>query len=579
MMASSCGIGFGWEFQPRWQNFDKEHQMIIDLRFDGNKHSHIELEAAKPIREILKGTDIPADRILSYKIDHVRYVNDEYTPTQNMLVDCISYNHPEGSRIYQDSVIFILAKALNAILGAGHALVIEHSIGDGVFCEVFGTQSWTPNDCQRVKEEMLRIVEGDLPIDKILVKTREALEIFSTMGRKDVIKNLQYRFSEEVYVYRCGKYYDRFLRPLADRTGMVREFDVVYKETGFVLRFPTGRECRLAQPFVLPEKIFQLHQEHDKWLDILRVHNIIDINKLTDNYEISEFILVEEALHEKKIAEIAADIVKHPEVKLILIAGPSSSGKTTFAKRLSIQLQASKAKPNVVGLDDYFIDRDKTVRKDSGEFDFESIYALDLEYLNKQLTQLLNGEEVELPHYDFTRGMRRHSNKIIRLREEDVIVMEGIHGLNDELTAAIPANRKAKIYVSALNQLNIDNHNRVATTDCRLLRRMIRDHQYRGYTATETMLRWPSVREGEEKNIFPYQENADYMFNSSLTYELGVLRKHAWKLLLSVPKSSAAYTEAQRLLALLANVNDIPDALVPYNSIIREFTNGSIFRY
>ncbi|MCB5246566.1 MAG: nucleoside kinase [Candidatus Cloacimonetes bacterium] len=553
--------------------------MIIDLRLDGNKHSHIELETAKPIREILKGTDIPAERILSYKIDHVQYVNNEYVPAQNTLVDCISYNHPEGSRIYHDSVIFILAKAVNSLLGAGHSLVIEHSIGDGVFCEVFGTQSWTAQDCQRVKEEMQKIVASDLPIDKIRVKTGEALEIFSTMGRKDVIKNLQYSFSEEVFVYRCGKYYDRFLRPLADRTGMVREFDLVYKEPGFVLRFPTGRECRLAQPFVLPEKLFKLHQEHDKWLDILRVHNTIDINKLIDNYDISKFILVEEALHEKKIAEIAADIVKHPDVKLVLIAGPSSSGKTTFAKRLSIQLQASRAKPNVIGLDDYFIDRDKTVRKENGEFDFESIHALDLEYLNRQLTQLLDGEEVELPHYDFTRGMRRRSNNILKLREEDVIVMEGIHGLNDELTASISANRKVKIYISALNQLNIDNHNRVATTDCRLLRRLIRDHQYRGYTATETMLRWPSVREGEENNIFPYQENADHMFNSSLTYELGVLRKHAWKLLLSVPTSSAAYTEAQRLLALLGTIKDIPDTLVPYNSIIREFTNGSIFRY
>jgi len=559
--------------------FRQGNQMIIDLRLDGNKHSHIELETAKPIREILKGTDIPAERILSYKIDHVQYVNNEYVPAQNTLVDCISYNHPEGSRIYHDSVIFILAKAVNSLLGAGHSLVIEHSIGDGVFCEVFGTQSWTAQDCQRVKEEMQKIVASDLPIDKIRVKTGEALEIFSTMGRKDVIKNLQYSFSEEVFVYRCGKYYDRFLRPLADRTGMVREFDLVYKEPGFVLRFPTGRECRLAQPFVLPEKLFKLHQEHDKWLDILRVHNTIDINKLIDNYDISKFILVEEALHEKKIAEIAADIVKHPDVKLVLIAGPSSSGKTTFAKRLSIQLQASRAKPNVIGLDDYFIDRDKTVRKENGEFDFESIHALDLEYLNRQLTQLLDGEEVELPHYDFTRGMRRRSNNILKLREEDVIVMEGIHGLNDELTASISANRKVKIYISALNQLNIDNHNRVATTDCRLLRRLIRDHQYRGYTATETMLRWPSVREGEENNIFPYQENADHMFNSSLTYELGVLRKHAWKLLLSVPTSSAAYTEAQRLLALLGTIKDIPDTLVPYNSIIREFTNGSIFRY
>jgi uridine kinase len=553
--------------------------MIIDLRLDGNKHSLIELESALPIRDILKKTDIPASQVLSYKIDHVQYVNDEYIPQQNTMVDCITFNHPEGSRIYHDSVIFILSKSVNSLLGGANSLVVEHSIGDGVFCEVFGAQVWTEQDCVRVKEEMLRIVASDLPIDKITVKTTEALDIFSSMGRKDLIKNLKYSYRDEVAVYRCGKYYDMFIRPLADRTSMVRDFDLVHQAPGFILRFPTGKDCRLAQPFEFPHKLFKLHQEHDKWLDILKVHNIIDINHLTDNYEISDFILVEEALHEKKIAEIAADIVKRREVKLILIAGPSSSGKTTFAKRLSVQLKASKAKPVVIGLDDYFVDRKHTARKENGEFDFESIHALDLEYLNLQLTQLLNGEEVELPHYDFTRGARRRSNNYIKLKDEDVIVMEGIHGLNDELTSAIPASRKAKIYVSALNQLNIDNHNRVATTDCRLIRRMVRDHMYRGYTATETMLRWHSVREGEEKNIFPFQENADYMFNSSLTYELGVLRKHAWKLLLSVSKNSAAYTESRRLLVLLSQINDIPDALVPYNSIIREFTNGSIFRY
>ncbi|MGC9362133.1 MAG: nucleoside kinase [Candidatus Syntrophosphaera sp.] len=553
--------------------------MIIDLRLDGNKHSMIETDEPKPIHDLLRSTDIEPKTILSYKIDHVLYVNDEYIPPRNTMVDCISYNHPEGRRIYHDSVIFILAKALNSILGNQHNLVIEHSIGDGVFCEVFGTQMWTEQDCARVEEEMRSIVEKNLPIDKITVKTSEAMDIFSSLGRKDILRNLKYNYRDEVAIYRCGKFYDYFLRPLADRTGMVSEFEIVYKSPGFVLRFPTGRQCKLARPFQLPRKLFNLHQEQDKWLEILRVHNIIDINKLTDNYDISEFILVEEALHEKKIAEIVSDIVTKPEVKLILIAGPSSSGKTTFAKRLSIQLQASKAKPIVIGLDDYFIDRDKTVRKPNGEYDFESIHALDLEYLNLQLNQLLDGGEIELPHFDFTRGIRRRSNMMIRLEEENVIIMEGIHGLNDLLTASIPASRKVKIYVSALNQLNIDNHNRVPTTDCRLLRRIIRDHRYRGYTATETMRRWPDVREGEEKYIFPYQENADYMFNSSLTYELGILRKHAWKLLLSVPRTSSSFPEAQRLLALLAHVNDIPDALVPYNSIIREFTNGSIFRY
>ncbi len=553
--------------------------MIIDLRLDGNKYRQIELESAKSIRDILKDTDIPADKILSFKIDHTQYVNEEFIPQHSMMIDCITFNHPEGSRIYQDSAIFILAKAVNSLLGIQHSLVVEHSIGDGVFCEVFGAQRWTEQDCNRVKEEMIKIVESDLPIEKITVPISEALEIFSTMGRKDVIKNLKYNYQDEVSIYRCGKYYDIFLRPLADRTGMVKEFDIVYQEPGFILRFPTGKECKLAQPFVLPTKLFQLHQEHDKWLDILGVHNIIDINKLTDNYDISEFILVEEALHEKKIAEIASSIVNDSKIKLILIAGPSSSGKTTFAKRLSIQLLACKAKPVVVSLDDYFIDRDKTVRKENGEYDFENIYALDLDFLNLQLTQMLAGQEVELPHYDFSRGIRRRSNVFVKLRENDVIVIEGIHGLNELLTSSIKAENKVKIYVSALNQLNIDNHNRIATTDCRLIRRIIRDYQYRGYTAIETIQRWPSVREGEDKNIFPYQENADFMFNSSLTYELGVLRKYAWKLLLSVPRTSAGYTEAQRLLALLSNIKDIPDSLVPYNSIIREFTNGSIFRY
>ncbi|HNQ44010.1 MAG TPA: nucleoside kinase, partial [Candidatus Cloacimonadota bacterium] len=416
-------------------------------------------------------------------------------------------------------------------------------------------------------------------IDRIEVRTSEAVDIFNSMGRKDVIKNLLSNYTDSVFIYRCGKYYDFFIRPLADRTGFVTEFDIVYQAPGFILRFPYGKDFKVSHPFVLPKKVFALHQEHDKWLDILRVHNIVDINKLIMNYDISQFILVEEALHEKKIAEIAADIVKRQEVKLILIAGPSSSGKTTFAKRLSIQLQASKAKPIVIGMDDYFHNRESTARKANGDYDFESIYAIDLEYLNLQLSQLLDGEQIELPHYDFTRGVRRRSNHYVKMAKDNVIIMEGIHGLNDALTAAIPEHRKAKIYISALNQLNIDNHNRIPTTDCRLLRRIVRDHQYRGYSAEETLIRWRDVREGEEKNIFPFQENADYMFNSSLTFELGVLKKYAWRLLQHVSPSSSAYMESRRLLRLLSHCRDIPDTQVPYNSIIREFTSGSVFNY
>lgn len=553
--------------------------MKIDIRFDGLKHSLIKINKAQSISKILKETDLDRNLILSYKINHTKYVNEDYLLTEDTYVNCITARHPEGYRIYQDTAVFILAKALSVMLGDTHALVAEHSIADGVFCEVFNTERFDEEDCAKAKELMQQIIKSDLPIDRIEVKTSEAIDIFNAMRRKDILRNIKAHYSEIVPVYRCGKYYDSFVRPLADRTGFITDFDITYQAPGFILRFPTGPEMKIASPFVLPKKVFALHQEHDKWLDILRVHNITDINRLVATYAISQFILVEEALHEKKIAEIAADIVLHKDIKIVLIAGPSSSGKTTFAKRLSVQLQASKAKPIVIGMDDYFLNRDRTPRKTDGDYDFESIHSIDLEYLNLQLRQLLAGELIELPHYDFTRGLRRHSKNFVRMEEDNIIIMEGIHGLNDALTATIPERRKTRVYISALNQLNIDNHNRIPTTDCRLLRRIIRDNRYRGYSADETLVRWRDVRDGEEQNIFPFQENADYLFNSSLTYELGVLKKHAWKVLHHVPSTSSAYTESRRLLRLLSYCDDIEDAQVPYNSIIREFTNGSVFRY
>ena len=553
--------------------------MNLDVRLNGIKHSLIELENPAQIKNIIHDTDINPKDVLSYKLNHQIYVNDEYLIEHDNLINCITYDHPEGYRIYQDSIIFIMAKAMYKLLGHNHNLVVEHSIGDGVFCEVFNADRFTEQDCAGLSAEMLEIIASDLPIERLEVRTDEAIDIFSNMGRNDILKNIRDNYQSTITVYRCGKYYDHFIRPLADKTGMIREFEIIYQAPGFILRFPSGKDRKVSKPFVMPKKLFALHQEHDKWLDILGVHNIIDINKLNKDYDISEFILVEEALHEKKIAEIASDIVRNRDIRLILVAGPSSSGKTTFAKRLGVQLQASKARPIVIGMDDYFIDREHTARKENGDYDFESIYALDLDFLNQQLTALLKGERVDLPAYDFARGLRKKSDRSVKMKADNVIIMEGIHGLNELLTQAISSANKAKIYISALNQLNIDNHNRIPTTDCRLIRRIVRDHQYRGYRADETIKRWPDVREGEEKYIFPYQENADYMFNSSLTYELGVLRKHVWKMLKRVPSTSSSYTEAQRILRLLAYTNDIPDALVPYNSIIREFTNGSIFRY
>jgi uridine kinase len=553
--------------------------MKIELKINSNPYQDVELDEPTTIQELMKSVPELPCPVLSYKINHNLYVNDEYLIDREALIDGITFLHPEGYRIYQDSALFILAKALYSLFGSGHSLVAEHSISDGVYCEVFGVDSFTEEDCARVSAEMRRIVENAVPMERIEVRFDEAEDIFSAMGRSDLLKNLQYYSLRTIPIYRCGKFYDFYIRPLANNTKFIQDFEMVYKAPGFILRFPAGKECKMSHPFSIPTKLFNLHQEHDKWLNILKVHNMIDLNKLIDDYEISQFILVEEALHEKKIAEIAAKIVSNPEYKIVLIAGPSSSGKTTFAKRLSVQLQACKATPLIIGLDDYFMNRERTPKKADGDYDFESIYALDLELLNKQLTQLLNGEAVELPKFNFNRGISQSSHNLIKMNKDNIIVMEGIHGLNELLTSAIPAKFKVKIYVSALNQLNIDNHNRIPTTDCRLIRRMVRDNRYRGYSAEETLTRWKDVRDGEEKNIFPFQENADFMFNSTLTYELGVLKKYAWKMLQKISNKSAVYTEAHRLQTLLNYIKDIPDAMVPYNSIIREFTNGSIFRY
>ncbi len=553
--------------------------MKIELRIDSSPFQVFETEEPVTIQDIMKNVPELACPVLSYKINHSHYVNDEYLLDRDTLVDGITFLHPEGYRIYQDSALFILAKALYSIFGSEHDLVAEHSIGDGVFCELFGVETFTEQDCQRISDEMRKIVQSEIPIDKIEVRFDEAEEIFGSMGRSDLLKNFQYYSQRKIHIYKCGKFYDFYIRPLADNTKFIDSFELVYKAPGFILRFPAGKQCKMSQPFSIPAKLFNMHQEHDKWLNILKVHNMVDLNKLIDTYDISQFILVEEALHEKKIAEIAAQIVANPDWKIVLIAGPSSSGKTTFAKRLSVQLQASKATPMVIGLDDYFLAREKTLKKENGSYDFESLYALDIDLLNKQMTQLLNGEAVELPKFNFTKGRSQRVHPPVKLGKDSIVVMEGIHGLNDILTADIPAKNKVKIYVSALNQLNIDNHNRVPTTDCRLIRRMVRDYRYRGYTAEETLLRWRDVREGEEKNIFPFQENADIMFNSSLTYELGVFKKYAWKMLQKIAPKSPVYTETQRLLTLLYYIKDIPETLVPYNSIIREFTNGSIFQY
>ena len=345
-----------------------------------------------------------------------------------------------------------------------------------------------------------------------------------------------------------------------------------------ILRFPRRSNRKIIDTFRLPKKLFETHQEHDKWLSILDVHNISSINRKIASYETTEMIQVEEALHEKKIIDIADKISWNKNARIALIAGPSSSGKTTFAARLSVQLKVNGVFPKVVNLDDYFLPRDKTPRKPDGEYDFESIKSIDLDLLNEHLNLLLQGKEIELPKYNFLVGIREKSNRKIKLNDGDILVMEGIHGLNDSLTSSVPFHQKVKIYVSALNNLNIDNHNRIRTSDSRKIRRIVRDFNYRGHNAEQTLLMWDDVRDGENKNIFPYQENADFMFNSILTYELGILKKHAEPLLRQISAYSKVYQDAQDLLQMFSHVDHIEDARVPSNSILREFIGKSIFR-
>lgn len=548
----------------------------VELRVNGEFFKTIEVKKNSKIIDIISEDEIEKDKIIAYTINR-EYANSETEITKNCILNCLYYNTPRGHRLYQDTAAFIMMKAFHNLFPNSGRFVIEHSIGDGVFCEIFKGDMLTPEDCENLKNEMHRIIDAKLLIETSEYATEEAKEIFTRQGRLDVIRNLK---GNKIKISKCGEYYDHFLNPIAENTSVIRSFDLVYHAPGVILRFPKIGELEITDEFKMPRQLFNTHQEHDKWLNILRMHNVADLNKaIEDYYQIRDIIQIEEALHAKKIVEIADEIERKKDVKIILIAGPSSSGKTTFAKRLSIQLRVNGITPHVIGMDDYFVDRTRTPIKENGELDFESINALDLELLNSDLTKVLNGEEIEPPKYNFITGRSERSYRKLQLLEDEVLIMEGIHGLNDKLTQSVPFNQKIKIYVSALNNLNVDYHNRIATSDSRKIRRIMRDSATRGHTAEQTILMWDSVHAGEKKNIFPFQENADFMFNSILTYELGVFKEKVLALLKRIHKQSAAYPEAQRLIQIVEQVYFIKEELVPRNSILREFIGGSIFNY
>ncbi len=545
----------------------------VELKIDSKHYKTVAFAKQVCIKDIIESENL-SDNIAAYKIEF-EYVNSRYEIDRDIKLNCITSNTTEGYLIYQDTATFILCKAFHNLFSKENQLVIEHSIGDGVYGEIIG-YTFSAEDVENLKEEMQRIISRKLPIENIFISPFEAEEIFLSQGQEDVLKNIKFK---NIHIYKCGKYYDYFLRQLADDTSLIKSFDLKYHSPGIILRFPKKGKDKISKKFKFPRTLFATHQEHDKWLNILNIHNVSALNKYIKNYKITNLIQIEEALHEKKIIDIANQITWKKDIKIVLIAGPSSSGKTTFAKRLTIQLRVNGTYPHIVGMDNYFLPRKITPRKENGEYDFESINALDLELLNRHLQDLLAGKEIDLPKYNFISGNRENSFRKLQLRENDILILEGIHGLNDKLTSSIPFNQKIKIYVSALNNLNIDSHNRIPTTDSRKIRRIIRDHKFRGHPAEQTLEMWESIREGENKNIFPFQENADFMFNSILTYELAVLKKYAMPLLQSVSTYCSEYMEAKRLIRLFDHIYNIQDDLVPTNSILKEFIGGSIFQY
>ncbi|MGB9821432.1 MAG: nucleoside kinase [Pseudothermotoga sp.] len=498
-------------------------------------------------------------------------------------VDFIDLSTLDGLRIYQRGVLFLLHMVLKELY-VNWQLWVLHSIGNALYCELRRNgerKRLTDEEILKIKERMHELVQRDIVFEKREFYKNEAFEIFSNEGDADRIRLFKFRKKKTVKLYKCLGYYDYYYGYMPPSTGYLRYFDLEKQEDGFLLILPdqhNPQEVRKPKP--LP-KLSSVFLEYARWLDVIGINTVADLNEIIASGEraVTDLMLLNEALHEKKVAQIAEQFA-NSGARLILIAGPSSSGKTTFAKRLLIQLKVFGFKPMSISLDDYFVDRERTPRDESGNFDFESIEAIDLELFNKHLIELLEGRQVQLPRFDFKAGKRVWSDKPIRLDRNQPIVVEGIHGLNERLTSSIDRSYKFKIYVSALTQLNLDAHNRITTTDTRLLRRIVRDYKFRGHSALDTLRMWPSVRRGEERNIFPFQEEADAMFNSAIVYELAVLKIFAEQLLVQISPDEPEYSEALRLTKLLdyflpiTNVEDIPRS-----SILREFVGRSVFKY
>ena len=550
---------------------------MIQIRCKNNKKTQ-KVEIGSTLFDVFSAFDLkmthgPVSARVNNKVEGMHY--RVYNSKDVEFLDMASSS---GSRAYTRTLFFVLCKAVQDIY-PNTDVVIDIPVSNGFYVDIRLGRPVVEEDVNILRRRMQEIIDAKMPIRRYMVPTEDAIALFQEKGDVEKVKLLKTSGSIYTTYYKIGEYVDFYYGTLLTNTSGLYLFGLEKYYDGMLLRIPSLKDPDKLGEMTKQDKMFDIFKEHHRWQDILGIRTVGDFNQAIDVGHATDIINISEALQEKKIAKIAEDIANRQGVKLVLLAGPSSSGKTTSCKRLSIQLAVNGLKPLQISLDDYFVDRDKTPKDDNGEYDFESIYALDLDLLNEQFNALFRGEEVELPKYDFPSGKSVKSGKKLKMEPNNVLVVEGIHALNPELTAHIPQEQIYRVYASALTTILLDNHNYIPTTDNRLLRRIIRDYKYRGVSAQETIHRWPSVRTGENKWIFPYQENADAMFNTAMLYELSVLKMQAEPLLQQVPENCEEHAEAYRLLKFLKYFKGIPYNNLPPTSLLREFLGGSSFHY
>ena len=550
---------------------------LLHIRCKNNKKS-LKVPMGSTLSDVFKEINIqmpygPVSAKVNNKVEGLHY-----RLYHNKDVEYLDLHTQSGIRTYTRSLFLVLCKAVHDLYSRSE-VIIDIPVSNGYYCNLKLGHAITAEDVNRIRTRMQEIVNAHLPIQRFETTTEEAIDMFSKLGDEQKAKLLKSSGTLYTVYYVLDDYKDYYYGSMLTNTSQLYLFGLEPYFDGVLLRIPSVQDPSQLGALIRQDKMFEVFKEHHRWQSLLGIKTVGDFNEAVGNGEATNLINVSEALQEKKISQIADKIAAKKDIKVVLIAGPSSSGKTTFCKRLSVQLLASGVKPVQISLDDYFVNREETPKDEQGEYDYESIYALNIPLINEQFNALFNGQEVELPKYNFQTGSSEKSGNKLRLEENNVLVVEGIHALNPTLTAQIPDDKKFKIYASALTTILLDNHNYIPTTDNRLLRRIVRDYKYRGCSAQETIRRWPSVRAGENKWIFPYQEQADVMFNTAMLFELAVIKPQAEEVLEQVPENCEEYAEAYRLRKFLKYFSPLPFRDLPPTSLLREFLGGSSFKY